>query len=228
MAAKVKQTAASPAQPAKRYSMEEYLALEVESTERHEYRDGEIVPITGVMPIPLERHEYRDGEIVPITGEIPNHNRITRNLCTVITLGLRGQPYEVFVSNQQLWIPQNHLYIYPDIMVIAGELQLQEGFEDTVMNPLLVIEVLSQSTAGYDHGKKFAAYQTIPSFQEYLLVDQYSQQIEHYVKTGAKKWSFQVYDEADTVVQLATVGLEVPIGDIYDKVKFERSKSASE
>jgi Uma2 family endonuclease len=175
------------------------LALEVESTERHEYRDGEIVLMAGAMP---------------------NHNRITLNMGSFLNFSFRGKPYQTFVADQRLWIPKKRLHTYPDVMVIGGELQFQKGRKDTVTNPLLLIEVLSKSTADYDRGEKFAAYQTIPSFQEYLLVDQYSQQISHYVKTSAKKWDFQVYDETDTIVQLATVGLEVPIGDIYDKVKF--------
>jgi Uma2 family endonuclease len=215
MVAQVKKTAASPVEPAQKpaeaparfYSAEEYLALEEESTERHEYRDGEIVLMAGAMP---------------------NHNRITLNIGGFLNFSFRGQLYQTFVADQRLWIPKKRFHTYPDVMVIGGELQLQKGRKDTVTNPLLLIEVLSKSTADYDRGEKFAAYQTIPSFQEYLLVDQHSQHIAHYVKTSAKKWDFQVYDETDTVVQLATVGLEVPIGDIYDKVKFERSKSASE
>jgi Uma2 family endonuclease len=208
MVAQVKTPAASPAEPAakepakdpaKRYSVEEYLALEVEST---------------------ERHEYRDGEIILMTGGLPNHNQIAGNIYATLNFAFRGKPYQAFATDQRLWIPKKRLHTYPDVMVIAGELQLQKGRKDTVTNPSLLIEVLSKSTADYDRGEKFAAYQTIPSFQEYLLVDQYSQQIAHYVKTSAKKWDFQVYDETDRVVQLATVGLEVPIGDIYDKVKF--------
>jgi Uma2 family endonuclease len=183
-----------------RYSIEEYLALEVDAT---------------------ERHEYRDGAIVLMSGGLPNHNRISRNLCTAMTVGLRGQPFEVFVADQRLWMPLTRLYTYPDVMVIAGELVLQPGRKDTVTNPVLIVEVLSKSTQAYDRGEKFTAYRSIPSFAEYVLVDQYSQHIEHYVKTSAKKWDFQEYDETDTVVRLGTIGLDITIADIYDKVEFE-------
>jgi Uma2 family endonuclease len=167
-----------------------------------------------------ERHEYRNGEIVPMTGGTPNHNRISRNLCTAMTLGLRGQDLEVFVADQRLWIPAVKLYTYPDILAIQGELVLQLGRKDTVTNPLVIFKVLSKSTQDYDRGDKFAAYRTIPDFQEYLLVNQYKKQIEHYVKTSPKKWDFQEYDETDLIVPLRSIGLELAIADIYDKVTF--------
>jgi Uma2 family endonuclease len=204
MVAQVDKPIASTVEPPQskpqRYSPEEYLAIEVESE---------------------EKHEFRDGEMIPMAGATPNHNRIARNLCTTMTVGLEGQLLEVFIADQRLWIPEKRLYTYPDVMVIQGQLELQPGRKDTVMNPLLIVEVLSKSTAVYDREEKFRAYRTIPTFQEYVLVDQYSQHIEHYVKVGAKKWNFQEYDETDTVVQLSSVDLELAIGDIYDKVEFE-------
>jgi Uma2 family endonuclease len=189
----------STAELPQRYSPEEYLEMEVRSNDRHEYRDGEIVLMTGAMP---------------------NHNRISRNLCTVMTMGLQGRSLEVFVTDQRLWIAQARLHTYPDIMVIEGALVLQSGRKDTVVNPTLIVEVLSKSTQAYDRGDKFAAYRTIPGFQEYILVDQYSQHIEHYVKTSAKKWDFQEYDETDTVLPLKSINLEIEIAYIYDKVEF--------
>ena len=98
------------------------------------------------------RHEYINGEIIPMTGGTPNHNRIIRNLCTALTLGLRGQAYEVFVAAQRLWMPQPQLYTYPDVMVIEGELVYQPGRRDTIMNPRVIIEVLSRSTRNYAWG----------------------------------------------------------------------------
>jgi Uma2 family endonuclease len=184
----------------KQYSPEEYLEMEVKSDIRHEYRDGEIFAMSGAMP---------------------NHNRITRNLCTLMTVALRGGRCEVFVTDQRLWIPQRRIYTYPDVIVIEGDLQLQEGRKDTAINPLLIVEVLSESTQDYDKGGKFDAYRTIPSFKEYVLVDQYAQRIERYVKTGAKKWEFQEFDESDTVLQFVTLDLEIVIADLYDKVTFE-------
>ncbi|MBW4483410.1 MAG: Uma2 family endonuclease [Tildeniella torsiva UHER 1998/13D] len=182
------------------YSPEEYLDLEVTA----EFR-----------------HEYIDGEIVPMTGGTPNHNRIIRNLCTALTMGLQGQDLEVFVADQRLWIPEAQIYTYPDVMAIAGELAYQTGRRDTLTNPTLIIEVLSASTRNYDRGDKFAAYRTISTFQEYALVDQYSAHVEHHVKIGSKQWMLQEYDGLDATLNLASLELEVSLRDIYNKVQFE-------
>ncbi|WP_008312101.1 Uma2 family endonuclease [Leptolyngbya sp. PCC 6406] len=171
------------------------------------------------------RHEYINGEIVPMTGGTPNHNRIIRNLCTALTLAVRGQAYEVFIADQRLWIPDAQIYTYPDVMVVAGELTYQPGRRDTLTNPLLIVEVLSPSTRSYDRGDKFAAYRTIPTLAEYLRVDQSSYQIEHYAKTGAKQWLLQVYDQPETTLQLTTLEVEIALTDIYDKVQFEAAPS---
>jgi Uma2 family endonuclease len=173
------------------------------------------------------RHEFRGGEIIPMTGGLPNHNQIAGNIYAVLNFAFRGKPYRAFVTDQRLWIPRQQIYTYPDVMVIEGELQLQTGRKDTVMNPLLIVEVLSTSTQNYDRGNKFLAYRTIPSFQEYILVDQYSQCIEHYVKVNLKQWTFQEYDETDTVVKLSVMNLELAIADIYDKVTFEPEEAES-
>jgi Uma2 family endonuclease len=182
------------------YSPEEYLALEIASETRNEYIHGEIVPMAGGMP---------------------NHNRIVRNFCTAITVGMRGQPYEVFVTDQRLWINQLGFYTYPDVMVVQGDLIYQEGRQDTITNPVLIIEVLSKSTRNYDQGEKFTFYRTIPTFQEYVLVDQYSHHVQQYTKTGAKKWDFQEYDSLADEVRFASLSLAIALTDIYDKVNLE-------
>ncbi|MEM9513150.1 MAG: Uma2 family endonuclease [Cyanobacteria bacterium P01_E01_bin.48] len=173
------------------------------------------------------RHEYINGEIIPMTGGTPNHNRIIRNLCTALTLGLRGQAYEVFVADQRLWIPARKIYTYPDVMVIEGELIYQPGRRDTLTNAKLIIEVLSKSTKEYDRGDKFAAYRTIHSFQEYLLVDQYTCHVESYVKTAEKRWIFQEYDGMEATVALESFDFAIALRDVYDKVQFELPDSES-
>lgn len=182
------------------YSPEEYLDLEV------------------VAEI---RHEYIDGAIVPMTGGTPNHNQILLNLAGSLNFLLRQQPYRVFAADQRLWIPQAKIYTYPDVMAIAGELAYQTGRRDTITNPTLIVEVLSASTRNYDRGDKFAAYRTISTFQEYALIDQYSAHVEHHVKTGSKQWMLQEYDGLDTMLNFASLGLEISLRDIYNKVQFE-------
>ncbi len=189
------------------YSPEEYLALEIASETRNEYIDGEIVPMAGGMP---------------------NHNRIVRNLCTLMTVKMQGQPYEVFVADQRLWIPKRRIYTYPDVMVVQDNLIYQEGRKDTIINPLLIIEVLSKSTRNYDQGEKFTFYRTIPTFQEYVLVDQYSHHVQQYAKTGVKKWELQEYDRLEDEITFGSLSLAISFADIYDKVEIERPEFEQE
>jgi Uma2 family endonuclease len=188
------------AQTSRTYSVEEYLELEITSTTRNEYINGEIVPMTGGMP---------------------NHNQILLNLAGTLNFSLRQQPYRVFAADQRLWIPEQHIATYPDVMVIPSELVYQEGRRDTLTNPILIVEVLSKSTQDYDRGNKFFAYRTIPTFQEYLLIDQYSYQVEHYAKDGVKKWVFQAYSQPEEVVESAILPFTIALSEIYAKVEFE-------
>jgi Uma2 family endonuclease len=182
------------------YSPEEYIELEIQCE---------------------TRNEFINGEIIPMSGATPNHNRITGNLYAALNFALKRKPYEVFVADQRLWIPRKRIYTYPDIVLVQGALELQEGRKDTITNPLIIVEVLSKSTGNYDQTDKFAAYRTIPSFQEYILIDQYSFRIEHYVKTEPRKWVFQEYDESDVSFCLTSIPFEISLADLYDKVEFE-------
>jgi Uma2 family endonuclease len=188
------------AQAHKLYSPEEYLELEINSE---------------------ERHEYIQGEIIKMTGGTPNHNQIALNLSSSLNFALRKQPYRVFVTDQRVWIPEVQIHTYPDVMVVAQPLEYAENRRDTLTNPLLIAEVLSKSTRAYDKDDKFAAYRTIPSFQEYLLIDQYRIQIEHYSKTEPHKWVFIEYDNPQAIVSLFSLDFQIEIGEIYDKVDFE-------
>jgi Uma2 family endonuclease len=170
----------------KYYTSEEYLQLEVNSQ---------------------ERHEYIDGEIVVMTGGTPNHNKITGNFYAALHFGFKRQPYQVFITDQRLWIPEKSIYTYPDVMVVEGELQLQEGRKDTITNPLIIVEVLSNSTKSYDKDDKFAAYRTIANLQEYILIDQYKVHIEQYFKTDKKRWTFTEYDDLNEIIVLNAINL---------------------
>lgn len=171
------------------------------------------------------RHEYINGDIVPMTGGTPDHNQILLNLAGALNLSLARQPYRVFTTDQRLWIPKAKIYTYPDIMVVQGELVYQTGRRDTIANPSLIVEVLSQSTSNYDRGGKFAAYRSIPSFVEYVLVEQYSAHVEHYAKTGSKQWLLQEYDGLDATLRLSCLEFAIPLSDLYNKVQVE-SESA--
>ncbi|MCL1470372.1 Uma2 family endonuclease [Argonema antarcticum] len=188
----------------KRYSPEEYLELESAA----EYKN-----------------EYRDGEIVPMTGGTTNHNRIALNMSIALCLAFKGQNYDVFMGDVRLWITRKRFYTYPDVMVIYGKPEYFNERKDTVTNPQVIVEVLSKSTKAYDRGDKFNAYKTIPTFQEYILIDQTKIQIEQYSKTANKRWLYREYDEEDMALVFNCLELEVSLSDIYEKVNFEDIES---
>ncbi|MCC5640481.1 Uma2 family endonuclease [Nostoc sp. CHAB 5844] len=189
------------------YTPEEYLQLE----EAAEYKN-----------------EYIDGQIIPMAGGTINHNRISLNLGSALNFAFRQQSYEVFVGDLRLWISQKRIYTYPDVMIIAGEPEFYNNRKDIITNPQIIVEVLSKSTKNYDYEDKFAAYRTIPTFQEYLLIDQYRVHAEQFSKTGKKQWNLREYDEEDKAIAFASVPIEISLQDLYNKVNFELVEPESE
>ncbi len=185
------------------YTLQEYLEIEVKSQ---------------------ERNEYIDGQIIQMTGGTPNHNRIAGNFYAALNFSLKRQPYEVFFADQKLWIPQKRINTYPDVMVVAGELEFLEGRRDTITNPLMIAEVLSKSTKNYDRDEKFAAYRTIPNFREYLLIEQYTMHVEQYSKTDNNRWIFSEYEDSEQIISLESIAFEISLIDIYDKVNFNEQE----
>ena len=182
------------------YSPAEYLELEVNSD---------------------IRHEYINGLIIPMTGGTPDHNQLAGNFYAILNFALKRQPYQVFVTDQRLWIPNRKIHTYPDIMVVQTPLVFEEGRKDTITNPVMIAEVLSNSTKSYDKDEKFAAYRTISSFQEYILIDQYTMHVEQYSKTDNNKWIFSEYSNSHDSLNLAAIACQILLEDIYDKVDFE-------
>jgi Uma2 family endonuclease len=183
----------------KTYTAQEYLEAEVNS---------------------VDRHEFINGKIILMAGGSPNHNEITSILNAILRVSLKGQPYSIFASDQRLWVPQLNNYTYPDVMVVAKPIELQSERTDTITNPLLIAEVLSKGTRAYDRDDKFAAYRSIPSFQEYLLIDQYRLRVEQYSKTDANKWIFSEYSSMGDKLMLTSVQVEVAIADLYENIEF--------
>lgn len=183
----------------KTYTLDEYRALE----EKAEFRS-----------------EYDDGDILPMSGGTIEHNRIVRNFIRILDTAFRQKPYEVFASDLRVWIPQHRKATYPDVMVIAGDPVFNDNRSDEILNPCLIVEVLSKSTEGYDRGDKFLYYRSIPEFKEYLLVSQAGYFIEHYRKTGEGQWLLQEYRGDEKEITLESVGVSLVIKDVYEGVKF--------
>ena len=112
------------------------------------------------------------------------------------------------------------LYTYPDVMVTPKPPELQPGRNDTVVNPILIAETLSKSTQNYDRGDKFEAYRTMASFQEYVLIDQYRPQVDHYVKQSANQWLLTTYCGLEASFSLESVGVEIALTDLYEAIEF--------
>jgi len=189
-------------------------------TKKHsltDYFDREILAET--------RNEYIDGEINPMTGGTPTHNRIIGNLFATLHGSLQN-PYLVFVTDQRLWIPDRKIATYPDVMVMTEPLEYQEGRKDTLVNPILIAEILSPSTANYDRIGKFTSYRTIPSLQEYLLVSQDRRYIEHFYKEG-DRWIFSAY-EHDATISLTSFEIAIATSAIYNRINFESESPSLE
>ena len=171
------------------------------------------------------RNEYRDGEIVQMTGGSINHSRIIRNLSRVLGNLLEGQPYELFHNDLRLWIPRYRRGTYPDVMVIEGEPVFNEGRSDEILNPMLIVEVLSKSTNNFDKEDKFRFYRSIPELREYILVSQYEFLVEQYIKTESNEWLFREYEGETSTVSFASVGVQMSMSEIYVKVVFETQET---
>nr|WP_216351242.1 Uma2 family endonuclease [Leptolyngbya sp. 'hensonii'] len=167
------------------------------------------------------RHEYIHGEIIPMTGGTPEHNEIASILNAALRVALKGQPYSIFIADQRLWIPTHTLYTYPDVMVVPRPLERQQGRPDTITNPVMIAEVLSKSTKSYDRDEKFLAYRAIPTFQEYLLIDQYTPHVEQYFKTDAHKWIFTEYNDLKAPLSLSSIPVDLHLADLYEGIGFE-------
>ncbi len=183
----------------RRYSLDEYRAIE-------EKAEG--------------RSEYRDGEIVPIPGGTLKHSRISGNILTYLTSTLRDSQFEPINSDLRLWIPEHRRGVYPDVMIFDGEPQLNDNRNDEVLNPIVIVEVLSPSTADYDRQGKFRIYRSIPSFREYLLVEQDEPFVERYSKQ-AEGWLLSDFNSLEQSISLESVKIELPMAEIYRGVVFE-------
>jgi Uma2 family endonuclease len=201
-----RKVAAPKLQP--RYSVDEYLALE---------RAAE------------ERHIYLDGEIIAMAGESGEHGDISVN--TVISLGtqLKGKPCRVRDKDTKVRsgpIPmkghsRKGMFSYPDILVICGEVEYHDAYKDVILNPKVIIEVLSESTESFDRGDKFQRYQKYnPTLTDYILVSQDKPLIEHFFRKPKGGWSYDSFAGLDAEVAIASIGCTLKLADVYDRVKF--------
>jgi len=176
---------------------EEYLALE---------RKSEI------------KHEYDRGQIIAMAGASRAHNLISANIARVVGNQLVDRPCELYGSDMRVRL-ESGLYVYPDVVVTCNEPRFEDGEVDILLNPTVIVEVLSPSTERRDRGRKSERYRALPSLQEYLMVEQDEVRVEHYIKVDGK-WASSELKKIDETVHLASIGCELPLRQIYAKVAF--------
>lgn len=170
-----------------------------------------------------QRHEYCNGEIITMSGGSEAHSLIATNLLIYLGFLLRDTNFRLYNSDLRIWIPNFDCGTYSDVFVIDGEPEFNGNRNDEILNPLLIVEVLSPSTEAYDRGEKFRKYRSIPSFREYLIVSQIEPYIEQYhnLEPNSKdRWEWQVHDGLDRSVILHSLNVEVPLSEIYRRINF--------
>ena len=173
------------------------------------------------------KSEYHDGEIIPMAGGTFKHNEIITNIGQLKSL-FRSKGYRLYSSDVKVWIPKYRKATYPDVMVIEGEPVRYDNRTDTLLNPRLIIEVLSKSTEDYDLGDKFKFYRSIPSLQEYLLISQYELDIQHYTKTDGGFWIYRTYETLEEAIALTSINTEISVASIYEGIEFEDQSLAQQ
>jgi Uma2 family endonuclease len=187
-----------------RLTVDEYLALE---------RAGEF------------RHEYYAGEVFAMAGASYRHGKITGNTSAALHAAMSPNGCDVITSDLRVSTGANGLYTYPDVVVVCGKPRFLDGEMDTLLNPLILVEVLSPSTKDYDRGSKFEMYRTIASLVDYLVIAQDRPHVEHHARQAGARWVLSDVSTLDGVVNLTAVELSLPLAAIYQGVAFDQAAS---
>lgn len=169
-----------------------------------------------------EKHEYLFGKIIPMGGASTNHNEIVGNIYFLIRKMMDEENYSIYNADQRVYNATVQSYVYPDVVVVKGELAYADNMFDTLTNPLLVVEVSSSSTIDKDRIEKFFAYRKAESFREYLVIAQDKVRIEKYYRTDEGLWEIDDFTNFDENIYLKSVDVTLHVKDIYKKVKFEQ------
>ena len=167
------------------------------------------------------KSEYVNGQIFAMTGASRKHNLITTNISSSLHTQLRGRPCEVYAVDMRVKVRATGLYTYPDVAVACGEPEFEDNFIDTLLNPTLLVEVLSPSTERYDRIAKSSYYRTMESLAEHLLVAQDEIRVEQYVKQPSGEWLLFEFLALDSTVQLPSIGCSLQLSEVYDRISFD-------
>ncbi len=183
----------------KKYSIEEYLEMEQGSQEKHEYYQGEIFAMSGTKVM---------------------HNKIAINTATLLANKLKGKPCQPFNSDQRIHIEKNSLFTYPDISIVCGDIETRNNDDWNILNPTVIIEILSPSTRDYDRGQKFKLYRDIPSLKEYILIDSEFINVEVFFLNDEGHWELREYKSIEESFFLKSIQVPLDLKEIYEGTKL--------
>lgn len=168
------------------------------------------------------KSQYLAGEIFAMAGTEPAHNRVLGNLVLALGARLRGRPCDFYFQDVRLKVDEGDLYTYPDLMALCGEPRFEtvRSNPPSLLNPQVIFEVLSPSTEAFDRGEKFRRYRRLETLTDYVLVSVASMRVEHHHLLDSGVWAYEDYNHPDCILKLASVGCELPLGEIFERVTF--------
>jgi Uma2 family endonuclease len=199
----------------KKFTVQEYLEFEQASQEKHEFYNGEIFRM------------YGHGELLAMSGAGNKHNIIFSNLFIGLGIRLKGKSCQPYGPDMRINIPENTLYTYPDISVICGDLRQSSEDENSVIQPSILIEILSPGTRSYDQGEKFSLYRDIPTLREYILVDTDIVRVAAFRLNSTGHWELEEYKSLTDHLSLTSIQVIIPMADIYERTIIKEVSSGS-
>ena len=162
--------------------------------------------------------EFYDGVMYPIVATSMRHSVIQLNVAGSVRQALRGSSCQTLGSTVRVRLP-NHRYAYPDLLVVCGKIELEKY--DTVLNPVVIVEILSPSTGDFDRGGKADLYRAMATVRDYVIIAQDRLLVQRYTRQPGEKWLLEIFESVDAVLRLESIGVAVPLSEIYERVDFD-------
>ncbi len=191
----------------------------------HRLTEAEYLEIERRAPI---KSEFLDGEMFAMSGGTSAHSLIAANMTRAIGNQLEGSPCVVYTSDLRVKVQPDGLYTYPDLSVACGGEEFADENNDTLLNPVVIVEILSDSREAYDRGKKFALYRQIPSLREYVLVSQHQPLLEQFIRQENAEWLLRVVSGLESKLSLSSIAITIEMAKIFANVRFVPSPPPGE
>lgn len=174
----------------------------------------------------LEKHEYIDGEVLAMAGASFAHNQLVANMLGSIWNFLKDKPCRIYGSDLKVAAKTESAFVYPDLTIVCNGPKFLEGRKDIVTNPVVIIEVLSEATGDYDHGKKFMLYRQVPSLQEYILISSMEMRVEKYVRNASGSWTLTEFCNGEDEFLIDVIGYKTSVAELYRDVVFDAAENS--